>query len=123
MVRRIDEAMKKVRQKTYQTEFGPFTIYTSQGKRRDRDIYGRSGRNAPLVTVTSIFGTFDNYPEAITFFVESDYGKKYVSSSQGDSYMDWVRYVGASNYDNARDIVDEEIVKCFQDYYNDNSIY
>lgn len=115
-----NESMKLTNRKTYDTEFGPFTISTMRGKARRRDPLTHKSE---WKEVQSTGGTFDEYPNAVDFYVERDGNDRYVTSSQGEYSKSWIDSLSASNYDDALSIVDNEVVKCFQDYYNDSSIY
>lgn len=115
-----NESMKLTNRKTYDTEFGSFTISTMKGKARRRDPLTHKSE---WKEVQSTGGTFDEYPKAVEFYVERDGNDRYVTSSQGEYSKSWIDSLSASNYNDALSIVDNEVVKCFQDYYNDSSIY
>lgn len=117
---KINESMKLTNRKTYDTEFGSFTISTMRGKARRRDPLTHKSE---WKEVQSTGGTFDEYPNAVDFYVERDGNDRYVTSSQGEYSKSWIDSLSAINYDDALSIVDNEVVKCFQDYYNDSSIY
>ena len=115
-----NESMKLTNRKTYDTEFGSFTISTMKGKARRRDPLTHKSE---WKEVQSTGGTFDEYPKAVEFYIERDGNDRYVTSSQGEYSKSWIDSLSASNYNDALSIVDNEVVKCFQDYYNDSSIY
>ena len=114
MKRYIRSATRPTKSKTYDTSIGKFTITTRSGKVR---------RRGQWVTSTSTDGTFDEFPRAIWYFVERDGDSRYVTSSQGDDYRDFVDAVGERSYDAALRRIDDEIIRCFQDYYEDASMY
>ena len=116
----IKEAMYTTKTKTYETEFGPFVIETKEGKAKRRNW---STGKVEWKQTTSTNGYFKDYPSAVVFFLEKDGNDIYVSSSQGNYSEDWEEFVNAKNYGDAIDIVNDEVVKCFQDYYNNKSIY
>lgn len=116
----INAGMKLTDKKKYETEFGTFTISTYEGKARRRDMLTHKPEWREVRTTS---GTFDEYPNAVEFYVERDGNDRYVTSSQGEYSNSWIDSLSASNYNDALSIVDNEVVKCFQDYYNDTSIY
>ena len=115
----LTEAMRVTNSKTYQTEFGPFVIETQEGKARRRNW---STGKMEWKEVRSTNGFFKDYPDAVEFFVTNDYGDKYVSSSQGNYSGAWEDFLEADDYGKAIELVNDEVVRCFQDYYGDTSI-
>ena len=115
----LTEAMRVTNSKTYQTEFGPFVIETQEGKARRRNW---STGKMEWKEVRSTNGFFKDYPDAVEFFVTNDYGDKYVSSSQGNYSGAWEDFLEVDDYGKAIELVNDEVVRCFQDYYGDTSI-
>lgn len=73
--------------------------------------------------VKSTGGVFKDYPDAVEYFVINDHGDRYVSCSQGNNSSAWKDSLGVSTYDEALKLVDNAVVECFQDYYDDKSLY
>jgi hypothetical protein len=116
----LTEAMRVTNSKTYQTEFGPFVIKTQEGKGRRRNpVTGK----VEWQEVRSTDGVFKDYPDAVEYFVTNDYGDRYVSSSQGDNTRAWKDSLGVSTWNEALDLVNDAVVECFQDYYDDKSLH
>lgn len=112
--------MKETDFKSYSTKFGTFIIKVVEGKaRRKNSTTGKS----EWKQVKSINGYFKDYPEAVEFFLQRDGNDRYVSSSQGNNCLEWIKSLDVENYDKALDITNDAVVKCFQDYYEDDSIY
>lgn len=116
----LTEAMHITNSKTYQTEFGPFVIETREGKSRRRNW---STGKMEWQEVKSTGGVFKDYPDAVEYFVTNDHDDRYVSCSQGNNSHAWEDSLGVSTYDDALKLVDDAVVKCFQDYYGDKSLY
>ena len=112
--------LKVTRVKVYQTEFGPFKIETSEGKvrRRNMNTAKVEWRQSKMTD-----GFFEEYPNAVHFFIEKDGNDRVVSSSQYDSYSEWVKAIHARDYEDALKKTNDAVVKAFRDYYDDNSIY
>jgi hypothetical protein len=68
-------------------------------------------------------GVFDDYPKSVRFYLYKDGPNTVVTSSQGDNYVDWVKSLDATDYNNALSITDAAVVKCFQDYFDNPDIY
>lgn len=112
--------MKDTKYENYSTKFGAFIIKTSEGKaRRMNSMTGKK----EWKQVKTTFGFFKDYPDAVEFFVSRDGNNRYVSSSQGNNYLEWLDFLEVKSYDDALKKTNDEIVKCFQDYYEDDSIY
>lgn len=111
--------MKLTKERRYDTEFGTFIISTYRGKARRRNNY--TGRTE-WKEIQSTGGKFADYPDAVEFFLYREGDDTYVSSSQGDNSREWVESVHATTYNEALRKVDDEVVRCFQDYYGDSSI-
>ena len=112
--------MKDTKYENYSTKFGAFIIKTSEGKaRRMNSMTGKK----EWKQVKTTFGFFKDYPEAVEFFVYRDGNDRYVSSSQGHIYLEWLDFLEVKSYDDALKKINDEVVKCFQDYYEDDSIY
>lgn len=117
----LDEALNITRSKEYPTKFGTFIIVTKEGKARRMDSMTGKKEWKP---VKNSVGYFEDFPEAVEFFLYKDGPNRFVSSSQGHAIDDnWEEFLNAKNYDDALKIVEPEVVKCFQDYYQDDSIY
>ena len=116
----LNEALKDTRIKSYDTQFGTFIIKTREGKsRRTNYMTGKK----EWMPVKSTLGYFEDFPLAVEFFLYRDGQDRYVSSSQGRRSDEWVEFLNARDYDEALHITEREVVKCFQDYYEDSSIY
>ena len=111
--------MNLTKQRRYDTEFGPFVITTYKGKARRRNY--QTGK-VEWAETQSTSGRFEEYPDAVDFFIQRDGSERYVSSSQGDSYRSWIESLGASSYEDALQLTDPAVVDCFRDYYGDSSI-
>lgn len=105
----------------YDTTFGPFVIETMEMKRRGKDSLGRTQKK--FETYTSTTGYFKDHRDWISFFLQRDGRDKYVSSSEGRRSYEFVEAMNAKSYDDALDACESEVVKCFQDYFKDDSIY
>lgn len=116
----LNEALKDTRIKSYDTKFGTFIIRTREGKsRRTNYMTGKK----EWMPVKSTLGYFKDFPLAVEFFLYRDGQDRYVSSSQGRRSDEWVEFLNARDYSEALHITEREVVKCFQDYYEDSSIY
>lgn len=113
--------MKLTDKRVFNTKFGDLEIATYEGKRRV--IVDPIHLKKEWKQVKSIGGRWVEYPNALEYFVYNDHGDRYVSSSQGDSSYEWVKSLGAKNYDEALNIANDEVVKCFRIYYNDDTLY
>ena len=116
----LTEAMKVTNSKTYQTEFGPFVITTQEGKARRRN---QATGKVEWREIRSTGGVFKDYPDAVEYFVTNDHGDRYVSCSQGNNSSAWKDSLGVSTWNEALDLVNDAVVECFQDYYDDKSLY
>ena len=116
----LNEALKDTIIKSYDTPFGTFIIKTREGKsRRTNYMTGKK----EWMPVKSTSGYFKDFPLAAEFFLYRDGQDRYVSSSQGRESDEWVEFLGVDNYDKALHKINKAVVKCFQDYYGDNSIW
>lgn len=111
--------LKVTRIKIYQTEFGPFKIQTSEGKVRRRNM--NTGKVEWRQSKTTD-GFFEEWPNAIYFFIERDGQNRCVASLQGEDSYEWIKAIHAKNYDDALRKTNDAVVKAFRDYYDDDSI-
>lgn len=111
--------LKATKTKVYQTEFGPFRITTYEGKSRRKNGY--TGKKE-WVQIKDTGGVFEEWPNAINFFITRDGQTRGVSSSQGDDFYEWAKSIHARNYDDALRKTNDIVVKAFRDYYDDDSI-
>ena len=115
----LTEALRVTKARDYNTKFGTFIIETKEGKARRRDSITWK---VVWKQVKSTNGYFADHPDFGRFYVEVDGSDKYVTCSEGNGGIDFMDFLGVDDFGDAVEMVDSEVVKCFQEYYGDDSI-